>query len=55
MIMQTVIGIDISKNKANMAVATDLAVVKETVISLDVLGFNGDCDITSLTKYQRTN
>ncbi|OBS41914.1 hypothetical protein A9177_14975 [Lactiplantibacillus plantarum] len=38
--MRTVIGIDISKNKANIAVATDLVVVKELVISLDALGFN---------------
>lgn len=40
MIMRTIIGIDVSKNKANIAVATDLLVVKELVISLDALGFN---------------
>ncbi|WP_434433843.1 IS110 family transposase [Lactiplantibacillus paraplantarum] len=40
MIMRTIIGIDVSKNKANIAVATDLVVVKELVISLDALGFN---------------
>ncbi|MZU91229.1 hypothetical protein CJP55_04165 [Lactobacillus plantarum] len=40
MIMRTVIGIDVSKNKANIAIATDLVVVKESVISLDILGFN---------------
>ena len=40
MIMRTIIGIDVSKNKANIAVVTDLAVVKESVISLDALGFN---------------
>jgi len=40
MIMRTVIGIDVSKNKANIAVVTNLMVVKESVISLDVLGFN---------------
>lgn len=38
--MRTIIGIDVSKNKANIAVATDLVVVKELVISLDALGFN---------------
>lgn len=38
--MRTIIGIDVSKNKANIAVATDLVVVKESVISLDMLGFN---------------
>ncbi|WP_251898701.1 IS110 family transposase [Lactiplantibacillus paraplantarum] len=40
MIMRTIIGIDVSKNEANIAVATDLVVVKELVISLDALGFN---------------
>ncbi|MBP5841418.1 transposase [Lactiplantibacillus plantarum] len=40
MIMRTIIGIDVSKNKANIAVATGLVVVKELVISLDTLGFN---------------
>ncbi|MGP4118074.1 IS110 family transposase, partial [Levilactobacillus zymae] len=40
MIMRTVIGIDVSKNKANIAVVTDLVVVKELAISLDALGFN---------------
>ncbi|QFR61599.1 IS110 family transposase [Levilactobacillus zymae] len=40
MIMRTIIGIDVSKNKANIAVATDLVVVKELAISLDALGFN---------------
>jgi len=38
--MRTVIGIDVSKNKANIAVTTDLIVVKESAISLDMLGFN---------------
>ena len=38
--MRTIIGIDVSKNEANIAVATDLVVVKELVISLDALGFN---------------
>lgn len=40
MIMRTVIGIDVSKNKANLAVAVDLVVVQELVIPLDMLGFN---------------
>ena len=40
MIMRTVIGIDVSKNKANIAVVKDLVVIQELVISLDVLGFN---------------
>ncbi|GAA5499537.1 IS110 family transposase ISSsu7 [Lactiplantibacillus plajomi] len=38
--MRTIIGIDVSKNKANVAVVTDLVVVKELTISLDLLGFN---------------
>ncbi|MCT4488956.1 IS110 family transposase [Levilactobacillus parabrevis] len=38
--MRTVIGIDVSKNKANIAVTTYLIVVKESAISLDMLGFN---------------
>lgn len=38
--MRTIIGINVSKNKANVAVATDLVVVKELVISLDALRFN---------------
>lgn len=40
MIMRTIIGIDVSKNKANVAVATDFVIKDEQVISLDVLGFN---------------
>ena len=40
MIMRTIIGIDVSKNKANIAIVTDLVVVEESVISLDMLGFN---------------
>lgn len=38
--MRTVIGIDVSKNKANIAVAVDSEVIEESVISLDILGFN---------------
>lgn len=38
--MRTVLGIDVSKNKANIAVVTDLKVVDELVIPLDALGFN---------------
>jgi Transposase and inactivated derivatives len=38
--VRTVIGIDVSKNKANIAVVRNLVVVKESVISLDILGFN---------------
>lgn len=38
--MRTIIGIDVSKNKANLVVTTDLLVVKELVISLDALGVN---------------
>lgn len=38
--MRTIIGIDVSKSKANIAVMTDLVVVKEAVIPLDVLGFS---------------
>ncbi|WNN64832.1 IS110 family transposase [Levilactobacillus namurensis] len=40
MIMRTIIGIDVSKNKANVAVATDLIVAKELTVPLDALGFN---------------
>lgn len=38
--MRTIIGIDVSKNKANIAVVRDLVVIQESVILLDVLGFN---------------
>jgi len=37
--MRTIIGIDVSKNKANVAVATDLRVISEFKISTDILGF----------------
>ncbi|WP_280990884.1 IS110 family RNA-guided transposase [Lactiplantibacillus carotarum] len=40
MIMRIVIEIDVSKNKANIAVATDLVVVRDLAIPVDALGFN---------------
>lgn len=36
---RTIIGIDVSKNKANIAVSKDLRIIDEFVIPLDVLGF----------------
>ena len=38
--MRTIIRIEVSKTKANVAVATNLVVVKELTLSLDALGFN---------------
>jgi len=37
---RTIIGIDVSKNKANVAVTRDLRIIKEFVMPLDVLGFS---------------